>query len=113
MNNIVEISGQGYKVEYSNSSYMKLDRDYGYDFSQQDFERLEREDDPSFSTMFKFITLGLIKHHGDEDLEDVLDGIDLFEFFNNDEKIGVFVEQFRKAHPDPEQVEEDEEAGKE
>lgn len=113
MNNIVEIGGEAYKVEYTNSSYMKLDRDYNYDFSQQDFERLERQENPSFSTMFKFLALGLVANHSDEDLEEVINQLELMEFFNS-EKVEVFVDEFRKAHPDPEEqeMEEDVEVGK-
>lgn len=113
MQNIVELNGDNYRIEYSNSSYMKLHRDYGYDFSQSDFVKLQREDNPSFPIIFKFLILGLVKHHGDRDLEDLLDSVDIDDLMTSD-KIEVFARAFRDAHPDPEDVEGDEdEVGKE
>lgn len=110
--NVVELDGNNYKVEYSNSSYMKLHRDYGYDFSRSDFFKLQKEDDPSFPVIFKFLLLGLVKHHNNKNLEAIIDSIDMEELMNTD-KIEVFGRAFREAHPDPEEDEEDEEVKKE
>lgn len=99
----VEINDVKYKVEYKASSFIRLRQQYGIEWNSSDFEHMVTKEDPNLSLMFTFILLGLIKHHNDEDLYDIVDNI------SYDEMAGMindaFAPAFRASAPDNKQME--------